>query len=314
MNIQKARSILEVNENSSEEEIKKQYKRLAKIKHPDNKETGDEAKFKELAEAYQVIQNPEPDHHAGFDHNPFADISSFFNFSHQKRNIQVDNINVYLEISFKEAVLGCQKPIKYTRDQKCEKCKGQGKYKKDNGCQKCKGKGVIVNQQNSMVYTTTCPDCRGKSNTETCKLCKDGTIATNINIMLSIPPGIINGNVLRLQGAGNYVGQFIADQYNDLFAHLTVIPQDKLRLEGDHVITDISISLLEALTGCEKTVETINGQTNVTINPRIKNKDEIIIPKLGVLNKGDEKVIINIEYPEDVNKIIEILTQAGVNK
>jgi DnaJ-class molecular chaperone len=87
-----------------------------------------------------------------------------------------------------------------------------------------------------------------------------------------------------------------------------VISEPGLRLEGNNVVSDLSISLLEALTGCKKTVKTIVGDKSVDIVPKSRNKDEIIISHLGVNRVGNHMVILDIQYPEDVSNLVNILT------
>jgi DnaJ-class molecular chaperone len=106
---------------------------------------------------------------------------------------------------------------------------------------------------------------------------------------------------------GHFIGSVMnMDQYTEALLHLSVTPQDGLRLENDEVVHDASISLLDALEGCSIYVPTINGQSEITIPPLSKNKDEVVLPDLGP-NNGNQKVIININYPMDIERLIAAL-------
>jgi molecular chaperone DnaJ len=285
-----AYSILELSPSSSPEEAKKQYKKLTKKYHPDiNKEPNAEDKFKQINQAYNVISKPQSLEHPTYQ--------------------EIQNIELNLTIDFKESVLGTKKDVKYSRVAKCQPCQGNGEIKLDNGCKDCQGRGQIINRQNNMVMMSTCTKCYGRSNTQTCKTCSgDGCLTTDVSIAVTIPPGILNNNILRLQQMGNYAGTFmgLADQFSDVFCHINVIPDPNLSLLNKDVIYNLNISLLQALTGMQVNVPTINGTQDITVPPAAKNKEEIIIPKLGVPNQGNQKVILNVEYP-NVETLISFL-------
>ena len=132
-----------------------------------------------------------------------------------------------------------------------------------------------------------------------------------MSINVSVPAGICNGNTLRLQGMGHYAGSVfgMSDQYSDAFCHITVTEQEGLSVQNEHVISHLDISLLDALKGCSKSVDTIFGEKNIDIPSQSKNKDEIIIPHLGIAEVGDQKVILNIQYPSNIDALIEMLSK-----
>lgn len=308
MNLQEAYAILEIPSGTPQEEAKKKYRELARTWHPDvNKSPEAETKFKKINEAYQCIQNGKgndreiPSHY----HNPF----------HQSNFVQLGNIESNIIIDFKESVLGCKKEIKYSRRSKCAPCNGQGEIKKNNGCKKCNGNGRITMQNKGNIFITSCPDCKGSNNTENCPICYgEGALYTDASVHVSVPAGVIKGNVLRLQTMGHYVGSLmgIADQHTDVFCHIDVIPDSDLSINGKDVVSNINISLLEALQGCERKVKTIHGIKNIKINPKSKNREEILIDNCGVDNKGYQKVILNVSYPDDINNLINILNSEKI--
>lgn len=301
MNLKEAYATLELADGAGEDAAKKKFRELSKKLHPDNKETGDEAKFKKINEAYQRIQkgedDPVPMHHGG---------GGF----HRQQIIELENVEVSTTISFKESVLGTRKEIKYQRQAKCQSCGGQGAIKMNNGCKKCGGKGSTVVRQGNMVAVTTCNECYGKSNIEECKSCSgQGLVHTDVSVHVSVPAGILNGTTLRLQGMGNFAGSFmgLADQYTDAFLHVTVTPEPGLEINGQSVISHLTISLLDALRGCERSVKTIHGQKTAKINPGSRNKEEVIIPHCGVGGTGNQRVILDVQYPKDTDKLIGVL-------
>lgn len=306
MNLKEAYATLELSQGASPDEAKKKYRELTKKYHPDvNKEPGAEDKFKKINEAYQCVQNGKGNDREEMPrHNPWGG-----GFTRQQV-IQLENIEVYTTISFKESVLGTKKEIKYTRQGKCQDCNGTGEFKINNGCKKCGGKGQVVNKQGHMVYISTCNECYGRTNVEDCKTCSgNGSMHTDVSVHVSVPAGITDGTILRLQGMGHFAGSFMgmADQHTDAFLHVNVTPEPGLSIEGRSVISTLPISLLDALRGCKHTVKTIVGMKEVEIKPMSRNKDEVIIPRLGVNGIGDHRVILDVQYPKNADKLIGVL-------
>lgn len=307
MNLKEAYATLELAQGASPEEAKKKYRELTKKYHPDvNKETGAEDKFKKINEAYQCVQSGKGNDREEMPqrHSPWGG-----GFTRQQV-IQLENIELHATVSFKESVLGCKKELKYNRQGKCQDCNGAGEIKLNNGCKKCGGKGQVISRQGNMVMVTTCNECYGHANVEDCKTCHgNGTVHTDVSVHVSVPAGITNGSVLRLQGMGNYAGSFMgmADQHTDAYCHVHVTPEPGLSIEGHNVISRLTVSLLDALRGCERTVKTINGDKKITIEPHSRNRDEVVIPHCGVGGNGAQKVILNVEYPKNTDKLIGVL-------
>lgn len=296
-----AYSTLEIPETASADEAKKAFRQLSKKFHPDNKDTGSEEKFKKINEAYQSISNNK------FDDLPQRHPQGGF---HRQQVVQLENIETHITISFKESVLGCKKEIKYSRQTKCQSCNGSGEVKHNNGCKKCGGRGQIVNRQGAMVMITTCDECYGRTNVSDCSSCKgNGTLHADASVHVSVPAGIMNGNVLRLQGMGNFAGSFMgfADQHTDAFLHITVTPEPGLSIEGTSVISNLTIPLLDALRGCKRKVNTIHGEKEIQVKPQSRNRDEVIIPHCGVDGTGNQRVILDVEYPKNTDKLIGVL-------
>lgn len=310
MKVKEAYSILELDETATPEEAKKQFRKMSKKLHPDNKESGDEAQFKKINEAYQVVSSGKStdreDLHwnqgAQYHHpmgNPFGRSKIFFH----------TEVVTKTTISFAESVLGCQREIKITRQVKCETCGGEGVVAMNNGCDTCGGRGKVVNRQGYMVMVQTCNKCMGRASTEACKDCQTkGIVEAESNIQVNIPGGVVNGNILILRNMGNFGGSFgPLDQYSDAKLHITVVPEPGLSLEGPDVVCICEIELKEALEGCSKIVNTIQGYKDVVVPSLSRHKDEIVMPKMGVNKVGNQRVILDVKYPKDVSKLINVL-------
>lgn len=299
MNLKEAHSILEVPVGTEPDAVKKKYRDLTKKWHPDiNKDPGAEDKFKKINEAYQCIQTGKDT-----DNNPFG---------RTQQVVRVENIKITTTISFKESVFGCKKDIKFTRTSKCNTCNGEGEVAVNNGCESCGGRGQSVVKNGNSIFIQTCQKCYGKSGSTPCIQCKEaGSIQAEVKVSVSIPGGVQNGNVLRLQGMGNYMGNFMMfEQSSDVHLHITVTPESGLTIQGNDVVSFLNLSLVEALEGCHKDIKTVNGIKNIEIVPMSRHHDEVRIPNLGVNKVGAHKVILDVLYPKDTVKLIEMLKES----
>lgn len=291
---EEACAILEIPAESSDDDAKKAFRKLSKKYHPDvNKEPGADEKFKKINEAYQVITT-------GVDSGP-------------TEVYQPSNISLHTTISFQESVLGTRKEMKYNRHTKCKPCNGQGQIAQHNGCEKCNGRGQIVSQNGFMVTVQTCDKCFGRRTVNSCRACRTrGVVEAESTITVTIPGGVQNGNTLRLAGMGDYAGSFgPMDQHTDVFLNLIVDQEEGLKVVGADVVSSLDLSLVEALKGCKKTVKTILGSKEIDIAPKSRNKEEVIIPHVGVNRVGNQRVILDVKYPEDIEKLINVLTEEG---
>jgi len=328
MNLQQAYSILELSESASPEEAKKQYRNLTKKYHPDvNKEPDAEDKFKKINEAYECVKNgkgsdPEPNPFSGHSWNAQGfDISDFFTGNKKQTKIRKEkDIELAATISFKDSVLGTKHDVTYKRKIKCDSCEGSGEAEINNGCTTCGGKGIIISRNGNMISQTTCHKCFGRTNSENCKKCNQkGFLETATAISINIPPGILNQQTLRLQHMGNYAGSVpgfmgMNDMYSNTNVKITVTDDNGMRIDGPNVLSDLHISLLEAIQGTTKEIHTIDGIQSISIDKKSKNKDEIILPKLGINRQGDHKVILNVNYPDDIESLEQHLSANASNK
>jgi molecular chaperone DnaJ len=374
--------ILGVGRDASDEEIKKAYRKLAHKYHPD-KSGGDEKKFKEINEAYQVLSDKSKRAQydqfgrtfeqagagsgAGFsgfegfsagDGPPFGwdfgdifgrdrrreetnfafggDFSDIFSdifgegfapgrarSARSGKDIQVD-----VEISFKEMVRGSRREFNLYKRVECDACGGTGGEtgSKKIVCPSCGGAGQIRKTSRSFFGTFTqvsvCPECRGKRDVfeRKCKKCGgDGRIKAEKIIKVEIPAGIADGQTITLPGQGE-AGE-IGARSGDLYVVVHVLPHPKFRREKDNIISEEKISFSQAALGDKVKVETIDGDVKMKIPAgtqsgeifRVKEKG---IPRLGKRGRGDQLVKIAVVTPERLSgkqkEIIEELKKEGL--
>lgn len=315
MNIREAYKILGVSESTNEEDIKKAYRDLV-IKHHPDKKGGDEGKMKQINEAYQTIQNPTPQQQEiGFDFGGFGfgSISDIFsrmnNINQHQKDIEPPRISV--SISFRESVLGCNKRVKYNRLIKCNSCNGEGYLKLNNSCSNCGGKGKTTIKQGNSIFVQTCNKCLGKVQKNPCNNCDcSGSIDHEMDGEISINSGIKNGNQMRINKSGHFVSNsMFGEVYTDAFVDVIVEKEDNLWMDDkNNVLSNLNISLLEAMTGTSKKIKTAYDEKNINIPALAKNKDQVYIDGCGVKNTGGKHiVIINVEYPVNIEETIEFL-------
>jgi len=310
MNLQEAYSILEIATSSTQDEAKKKYRELTKKYHPDiNKSPDAEAKFKKINEAYNVIQKGEDVQ------MPFSGgINDFFGGNKRRQRTQQEVISLHANLSFKDAIFGCKRDFTYEKRNKCDGCNGQGVFSLHNGCGACGGKGATIIQQGNMIIQQTCGKCHGKSPSEACKACSGtGGVKATRTITVTVPGGVSDGNALRLEGMGNFVevvNNFFGsgEAHTDALVHLHVqVAPFNCTIKEHNLHVPLNITLLEALTGCDKSVDTLDGAKEIKISEKAKNGQQVIIPNLGVSRNGNQIIDIIVDYPQDIEALISYL-------
>lgn len=351
--------ILGVEKGASKDEIKKAFHKLAHKYHPD-KQHGDEAKFKEVNEAYQVLSDDQKRAQydnfgsnfqqgggagpGGFDFNGF-DFSNFQNaqgFDFDLGDIFGDffgggkrgrartergrDLQVEVKLTFKEAVFGTEKPVSVKRTATCKTCSGSGAKPGTNlkTCSKCNGHGTIRDMQRtifgSVATTRTCDVCHGagKIPESPCVTCKGvGVTKDTSTLNVVIPPGVQNGEMLRLGRMGEAVR---GGETGDLYLQITVEPHPTITRDGNRLVTTLDIKLTDALLGAQYAVETIDGSIPVTIPAGTKIGSIVTLKNHGVPSpqgkRGDFLIKLNIKLPEKISSkakaIIETLKEEGI--
>ena len=293
--------VLGVDKNADDATLKKAYRKLAKKYHPDvnpgDKEA--EAKFKEATEAYSVLSDADKRRqydqfgHAafengggggaggfgGFDFNG-ADMGDIFGdifgdlFGGGGRTRRANNgpmkganLRARVNITFEEAVFGCEKELEIVLKDECTTCHGTGAKPGTSPitCPKCKGQGQIVYTQQSMFgmvrNVQTCPDCNGTGKVikEKCPDCYGtGYISSKKTIEVNIPAGIDNGQCVRIQGKGE--PGVNGGPRGDLLVAVIISASTEFERDGYNIFSNVVISYPTAVLGGEIKVKTVDGE------------------------------------------------------
>lgn len=336
--------MLGVSRTASDDEIKKAYRKLARQYHPDiNKDNPDAAeKFKEVNEANAVLSDPDKrKQYDQFGHSAFAngaggagaggydfggfggaeDIFDMFfggaarGFGGGRRNVQERgaDLRLDLQIEFEEAAFGVEKDVKIKRNETCDTCHGKGATSDSEivTCSECGGSGQVQVTQNTlfgrMVNVATCPRCKGEGKIikNPCKTCHgEGRVRKTATVKVRIPAGVDNGTRLRVSGAGD--AGIRGNPSGDLYVYLSIKPHKLFTREGQTVLCEVPISIIQATLGDEIEVPTLDGKTTFKVPEgtqpnttfRLKGKG---IPRLqgtsgGV--RGDQLVKVKVVIPK----------------
>jgi molecular chaperone DnaJ len=314
MKLSEAYSVLGLNPDASEDEVKKKFRVLAAKAHPDVcKDADADAKFKRINEAYQTIQKGEDEQEMpqGFPFdfsNPFGfggiNLQDFFGGRQQNpQAAYMPDVAIHLNISFKEAVFGCKKNVEVERLGACKTCSGSGSKPVGDKCPHCKGVGRTRQFRGSMMFEQTCIHCFGAGGKrERCPDCQgSGSVKAKTKLSVQIPGGVRSGQKLGLDGAGHHLG---SGTYGRATVSVSVDPDPRFEMGGNDVFSTLNISLKDAVNGCKINVPTLEGEREVSVAEYSKHGDRIIIPNMGVQKRGSQVVILNIQYPDNIKELV----------
>lgn len=326
MDLNSAYATLGLSRNADEKEVKKAFRDLSKKYHPDqNKDKDADKKYKEITEAYNFINNPSehdqmkqnPFGGESFGGNPFGGFPfniningfDFGGFGNQQKMRHSQSIVKEIELTFEESILGKNVKIKVDRTKGCDDCGGDGNKLIDNGCKDCGGRGQKVQQSHGFISVVECQKCHGQVKHENCKTCfGKGDFQASSEYDIKIPGGVVNDNILKMQNAGHFIGNMQgAMLHSDVLVKIKVKAKPGFTFEDGVVKTKCDISLLDALKGTKLKIDTVLGEKEIEIKSGSKDKDKIIINKVGVNKIGNQEVLINVVYPENTDKLIEFL-------
>lgn len=313
---------LGIKKDASQDEIKKAYRKLAHQYHPDKK-GGDEAKFKEINEAYQTLSdNTKRNQYDQFGSNysqagsggfggfsgsssggfqgfdfqgsGFEDIFSDFFGGGQTASRQASgsDIVVDIEISFEEMAKGTKKKIKVYKKIKCEVCGGTGaKDKNIEECSQCKGSGQVKKMRQtffgSFAQVGICDKCRGKGYIpkQKCGNCGgDGVVRDYQEMEIEIPAGIENQQTLRVSGGGE--ASIEGGSPGDLYIKINITSQNKFKRKGNDIISRLVINFSQAILGDRIEIETVYGTVKLKIPAGIQSGDFLRIKGKGIKTFG----------------------------
>jgi len=245
--------ILEVEEKASIDEIKKSYRKLAAQYHPDRNPDGEE-KFKEIAEAYETLGNPEKKEKYDnkstnpFQGTPYEDMfSQMFGsrngFQQQRRKSAPDKV-VRVQITPIESYKGEEKSIQYMKDNHCNVCNGSGG--EQQVCGTCGGQGFQIKSFGTgfmmQQIRTACPTCAGRGYTliHKCYGCDGrGTKSAAHDLRIILPKGIDSGQYLKIENAGDFKN----GEYGDLVIQIEVMPKDGFEKINNDLIYNLFLNL-----------------------------------------------------------------------
>jgi molecular chaperone DnaJ len=329
--------ILGVDRNADVDEIKKAYRKQALKFHPDrnpNDKTAEE-KFKELGEAYEVLNDPQSRAnydrfgHAAFDprarsqagggfHDPsdifrevFGGSSIFddlFGGGEQRASgggQRGEDLRYDMEITFLEAAQGCEKEITLNKQGPCEVCGGSGTEKgaATKTCPTCNGRGQVITSRSIFSIAQTCPRCGGRGLTvdKPCRPCAGtGRRERTVKITIKIPPGVDTGS--RLRSTANGEAGVHGGPPGDLYIVLHVKTHDIFQRDGDDLLCEVPISFAQAALGAEVEVPTLGTPEKIKVPPGTQSGTVFRLKTRGIKNvqgygMGDLLARVQVEVP-----------------
>lgn len=324
--------VLEVSKDASEQELKKAYRRLAMKYHPDQNPDDETAaeRFKELTEAYKILSNPDTrarydrfGHQAassnggGYPGMDFdMDLGSMTDFfesifgsmfgggPRRKRVRRGNDLQYDLRVTLEQVVSGADLKITIPRAVSCDECGGSGARKGTSPslCTRCSGQGQIRLQQGIFMMSSTCPSCNGSGKvvSEPCPSCDRGLVEKLDEFEISIPPGIEDGKIKVIRGAGEH-GRNGAPP-GDLNIRVIIERHPLFERSGDDLLCEQSITWPQAVLGDEVEVKTIDSSVRMKVKPGTRAGQVYMLRGKGVPHfygsgRGDLRVRIDIDVP-----------------
>lgn len=302
--------ILEVEEKATQDEIKKAYRKLASQYHPDKNPTGEE-KFKEIAEAYETLSNPQKkEQYDNRGNNPFQGtayeqmFSQMFGAgspSQQPRRKGAPDKILRVQISPIESYRGEEKTIQYMKDSHCNVCNGSGGDQQS--CGTCNGQGFQIKTFGTGFMTqqmrSACPTCAGRGYTlvHRCYGCDGrGTKQGATDVRILIPKGIDSGQYLKIQNAGDFKN----GEYGDLVIQVEVISKDGFEKINNDLIFNLFLNL-EELKQDKFLILHPDGDLRID-SPKIFDTSKPLRLKGKGYNGGDMYVKLNVRFEKELVK------------
>lgn len=326
--------VLGASRDTSPEQLKKLYRKLAMKYHPDQNPDDAQAadKFKELTEAYQVLSDPNKRaRYDRFGHDApdmgfggtAVDISSMTDFfdsifgsvfggggprRRRRRGRPGRDLQYEVEITLEQVVTGAELKITVPRPVRCEFCNGIGSAggQQPDRCTQCDGMGSLRLQQGIFAVSTTCPSCGGSGEMvrDACAECSGkGLVIKEEDFEVDLPPGVDDGAVKVIPGAGEQGRRGAPD--GDLHVLIRVKKHDFFVRRGQDIHAVAQISYPQAVLGTELEVPTVDGTVKMRVRPgtevgqtyRLRGKG---VPSLRGRVRGDQHVHIEVTVPKEL--------------
>jgi molecular chaperone DnaJ len=317
--------LLGVSRESSPDEIKKAYRKLALQYHPDKNpnDPSAEERFKQINQAYSVLSDP--DKRAHYDRygteTPGAEAAGqgfgdIFNLFEQVfgvrgagggRAARGEDLETEVELTLEEALHGKEVELSYQRQVPCQTCQGKGG--KREPCQSCRGRGVVEQVQQSFfgaVRTQVpCVACRGQGSRliEACTDCRgQGRLERKEQLKVTIPAGIDDNQILRVSG----MGSLHTGGAGDLFVRVNLQPHPHLKREGSHLYYALPLGLAQAALGSKVQIPSLDGLIDLEIPPGT-GPNEVFemegkgMPQPGRRGRGQLRVVVDLKVPKNLS-------------
>jgi molecular chaperone DnaJ len=329
--------VLGVSREASETEIKKSFRRLARELHPDvNQESDAEERFKEAAEAYEVLSDAERRRtydtygHEGLRSGGFDPGAGFggsiddlfqsifggagFGFGGRRSPASGGDVAVAVEVELAEVATGARREVTYDAVAPCDHCHGNGAEPGTpiTTCETCGGAGelrqVTRTPFGQMVRATACNACggAGKIPEQPCETCGgSGRTRQSRTSAIEVPAGIEDGQRMRITGAG-HAGEAGAPP-GDLYVEVRVAEDERFERDGSDLISVVSIPATEAMLGTTVTVPTLEGEEEIEVEAGTQPGTEKVLrgvglPRLNSRRRGSQRVILNVFVPANLSE------------
>ncbi len=333
--------ILGVGRDCDDPGLKSAYRKLALKFHPDRNPNDKDAeeKFKEAAEAYSVLSDPQKraayDRYGhqglqgfgagqGFDPSTFTDFSDIlgdlFGFGDlfggagrrggRSRAQRGEDLRYDLEINLEDAIRGMSVDIQVPRMETCSRCQGSGAEKNDGlvTCPMCHGRGEVIYQQSFLQIRRTCGQCNGRGQIirRPCTQCRgEAYVRTERKLKVNIPPGVDTGTRLRLANEGQPGGN--GGPPGDLYVVAKIKEHPIFERQGDDLHCTVPVNVAQAALGTEVNLLTFDGLETVKIPEGVQTGSRIKLKSLGVprlqgSGRGDLFVHIDVRVPSKMTR------------
>lgn len=346
--------LIGVSRTATAEEIKKAYRKKARELHPDANpgDAAAEERFKQVAQAYEVLSDADararydrfgeagvgsaaggPNIGDMFTGGGFGDLfDAFFGggggaFGGGGRGGPAgpprgQDLEVVSDITFAQAVFGATVPVEVRTALRCEECggSGAGSGTQPVTCSECNGRGQVQRVRQSMlgqmVTSSACPRCGGLGQVivTPCPSCKgDGRVITEKTYQVDVPAGVDTGSTLRLTGRGA-VGPR-GGGAGDLYVHIRVAAHDTFTRDGDDLVADLPISMVQAALGTKIMLPTLDGEEEITVPAGTQPGKEFVFRQRGAhrlhgRGRGDVRVRITVQIPTKLTEFeTDLLTK-----
>ena len=336
--------VLGVTRSADAGEIKRAFRRLARELHPDVSEAPDaHERFREVVEAYEVLSKSETRElydrfgHAGlrsggftptqFDFGSLTDLFSaffgddLFGVGSRQRRTRGGDVAVTVDLDLVEAARGARRDVPFPVRVPCATCRGSGAAPGTSPvqCSTCGGSGRLQQISRSafgeFVRTQTCPACRGAGQqiTEPCPDCGgEGRVVEERTLAVEIPPGIHDGQQIRLSGEGHAGGG--GARAGDVYVRVRVRPDPRFVRDGDDIFSTVDLTITQAALGTTATVPTLEGDVELEFEPGTQPGEIRVLrgrgmPVLQGFGRGDHRVLVNVAVPrrltEEQRRLLE---------